>query len=146
MPAIIHYIMPSIQIDPLFHPHAHIITKLNTLKSSIYSTQKLPSSSSLPQSHCIQLGISKYLLKSNMSRNESPSATLDSFIIGLSHQIPPSKLSTMVSGEGIQRLFLERSTEALPMGSKIRNSVGSIFDEALHLLQLEMLLQQATNC
>eukprot|EP00984_Skeletonema_dohrnii_P019853 scaffold9584_cov72-Skeletonema_dohrnii-CCMP3373.AAC.1 len=44
----------------------------------------------------------------------------------------------MVSGERIQRLFLERSTEALPMGSKIRNSVGSNFDKALHLLQLEI--------
>eukprot|EP00986_Skeletonema_menzelii_P004300 scaffold1460_cov138-Skeletonema_menzelii.AAC.2 len=77
-------------------------------------------------------------MPSNMSRDESPSSTtLASFILGLSHQIPPSKLSTM-HNESIQRLFLERSTEALPMGSKIRNSVGSNFEEALRLLQLEI--------
>lgn len=75
------------------------------------------------------------------------SSTLQSFIMGLSHQIPSSKLQTMSSSHGnssnskassVQRLFLERSTEALPMGSKIRNAVGSNFEEALRLLQKEI--------
>ena len=65
--------------------------------------------------------------------------------MGLSYQIPPSKLSTMSNGEGIQRLFLERSTEALPMGSKIRNAVGSNFEEALHLLQMEIEKRMGEN-
>ena len=66
--------------------------------------------------------------------------------MGLSHQIPSSKLQTMSSSDGnnstnassVQRLFLERSTEALPMGSKIRNDVGLHFEEALRLLQNEI--------
>jgi hypothetical protein len=100
----------------------------------------LPSSSPplLPQSHYPAWHFETSSENCEIMPSNMSSTTLDSFIIGLSHQIPPSKLSTMVSGEDIQRLFLERSTEALPMGSKIRNSVGSNFDKALHLLQLEI--------
>ena len=69
---------------------------------------------------------------------------IQQFVTGLSHQIPSSKLQTILTStltsadagnnNGMLRLFLERSTEALPMGSRIRTAVGSNFDVAMELL------------
>ncbi|KAL7544308.1 hypothetical protein ACHAWF_007697 [Thalassiosira exigua] len=64
--------------------------------------------------------------------------TLQRFVAGLAAQIPPSKLravapSSQSDGDAL-RLFLERSTEALPMGSRVRVALGGDFELALGML------------
>ena len=75
------------------------------------------------------------------------SSAISKFLIGLSHQIPKASLESLLSNHNYNdkndsiQLLLERSVEALPMGSPIRNYIGEHFQECFNTFLQQLIIR-----
>ena len=69
----------------------------------------------------------------------SKSKAIKSFLAGISHQIPEHALSLLLKdGNKALRILLQKSIEALPMGSPIRKSVDGDLENCVEIMKVEV--------
>ena len=69
----------------------------------------------------------------------SKSKAIKSFLAGISHQIPEHALSHLLKdGNKALKILLQKSIEALPMGSPIRTSVDGDLEKCVEIMKVEV--------